>query len=95
MNYPSGLPNTDDIGNVGNAPVFENVSAKGKFQFKKVDSTDPDISLKDAQFKLYGPFEEETNELPEDSTPVQKDGKDYIPVSYTHLARPFQRQSPN
>ena len=81
MNYPSGLPNTDDIGNVGNAPVFENVSAKGKFQFKKVDSTDPDISLKDAQFKLYGPFEEETNELPEDSTPVQKDGKDYILTS--------------
>lgn len=77
MNYPENLPNEDNIASVGQAPVYENVSEKGKFKFRKEDSTDHK-TLIGAQFMLYGPFENETSEIPEESTPVQYNGHDYI-----------------
>ena len=40
MNYPENLPNEDNIASVGQAPVYENVSEKGTFKFRKEDSTD-------------------------------------------------------
>ena len=80
MNYPENLPNEDNIASVGQAPVYENVSEKGKFKFRKEDSTDHK-TLIGAQFMLYGPFENETSEIPEESTPVQYNGHDYILIS--------------
>lgn len=81
INYPVGLPNADGLSNVGGAPVFENISGKGKFRFLKVDSQETDVNLEGAKFELYGPYDSQLTEIPEGSDPVQMNGSDYILVS--------------
>lgn len=81
-NYPGNLPNEDNLtAEDTGIPVYENISPKGRFQFTKVDSSETDTKLTGAQFKLYGPFDTETAQIPEDSEPVQYNGSDYILTS--------------
>jgi uncharacterized surface anchored protein/protocatechuate 3,4-dioxygenase beta subunit len=84
--HPEGLPNADQISDVNGAPVFENVSSKGKFQFKKVDSKDTDKILEGAEFRLYGPFTEEQTTIPENEQPVTDGGQEYILTSEDGIA---------
>ncbi len=79
--YPSGLPNEDNIDAVNGAPVFENISGKGKFKIHKISSNDSTKNLAGAKFHLYGPYDSAQTSIPADAKPVQIGGSDYVMVT--------------